>query len=321
VKITRRQLRRLINEAISDLKTIEISGEILFTTNNVYSSFGSFSAQSSDLNVTYYKIYINGIEKSGFEYGNQNIGILARNFYEKKKNPKYDPLGGDLQRITKNMSHVWSNYLNRQKDSHVKISPENMYNALSTEKLIVKWVNDPELIGTSSATVYENKAKRLIGNLIKESIRSSEEGLPMISPETVEKIKVLIDTKNKENETMAASLIEPFYNNLYQIEIVEGDIISVAVRNPKEFVLMDPELLDFMRSFNLKIDNEMPPRSGSEEPPMIPEATLEDPNHTRVYFDFPEYSEDDYDPYDEESSEDSGTFWQDPNRPDRGDYY
>ena len=158
--------------------------------------------------------------------------------------------------------------------------------------------------------------RRQLRRLIIESIRSVEEGSPMISPEMVEKIKILIDTKDKENETMAASLIEPFYNNLYQIEIVEGDIVSVGVRNPKEYVLMDTDLIDFMRSFNLKIDNEMPPRSGSEEPPMIPEATLEDPNHTRVYFDFPEDSEDDYDPYDEESSDNGGYYDE-----DLGDYY
>lgn len=163
--------------------------------------------------------------------------------------------------------------------------------------------------------------RRQLRRLIIESIRSVEEGSPMISPEMVEKIKILMATKDKENEVMAASLIEPFYNNLYQIEIVEGDIVSVGVRNSKEYVLMDTDLIDFMRSFNLKIDNEMPPRSGSEEPPMIPEATLEDPNHTRVYFDFPEDSDEDFDSYDEESSEDSGIFWQDPNRPDRGDYY
>ena len=158
--------------------------------------------------------------------------------------------------------------------------------------------------------------RRQLRRLIIESIRSVEEGLPMIPPEMVEKIKSLIATKDEENEAMAASLIEPFYNNLYQIEIVEGDIVSVGVRNPKEYVLMDTDLIDFMRSFNLKIDNEMPPSSGSEEPPMIPEATLEDPNHTRVYFDFPEDLEDDYDPYDEESSDDDGYYDE-----DLGDYY
>ena len=163
--------------------------------------------------------------------------------------------------------------------------------------------------------------RRQLRRLIKESIRSVEEGSPMIPPEMVEKIKILIASKDEENEAMAASLIEPFYNNLYQIEIDEGDIISVGVRNPKEFVLMDmdTDLTDFTRTFDLKIDHDkMPPRSGSEEPPMIPEATLEDPNHTRVYFDFPEDSEDEYDSYDEESSEESSEEYYDEIL---GDYY
>ena len=163
--------------------------------------------------------------------------------------------------------------------------------------------------------------RRQLRRLIRESIQPFEEVSSPIPSEMVEKLKILMATKDEENEAMVASLIEPFYNNLYQIEIVEGDIISVGVRNTKESVLMDTDLIDFMRSFDLKIDNEMPPRSGSEEPPMIPEATLEDPNHTRVYFDFPEDPEDDYDSYDEESSDDGGMFWQDPNRPDRGGYY
>jgi hypothetical protein len=168
--------------------------------------------------------------------------------------------------------------------------------------------------------------RRQLRRLIKESmIRSIEEGLPMIPPEEVEEIKSLIATKNKENEAMAARSIEQFYNNLYQIEIDKGDIISVGVRNPKEFVLMgeDTDLIDFMRSFDLKIDNEMPPRSGSEESPMIPEATLEDPNHTRVYFDFPEDPDEDLEVgFDKEPSGFANSrFILDPNRDDEGDYY
>ena len=179
-------------------------------------------------------------------------------------------------------------------------------------------------------TIKMKITRRKLRRLIRESIRSVEEGSPMIPPEMVEKIKILIASKNKENEAMAASLIEPFYNNLYQIEIDEGDIISVGVRNPKEFVLMDmdTDLTDFTRTFDLKIDNKMPPRSGSEEPPMIPEATLEDPNHTRVHFDSPEdlEPEDEDDSYDEDSYEEpsgfaNSRFIQDLRHPDRSDYY
>ena len=94
------------------------------------------------------------------------------------------------------------------------------------------------------------------------------------------------------------------YNDLYQIEVDDKGIVSVAVRAPVNTVMGNQELLSFMAKFELDFDKEVPFMTKAQEPSMKPEFTLEADDHTRVYFDLPEEdSEYDYDDYDEESSE------------------
>jgi len=113
------------------------------------------------------------------------------------------------------------------------------------------------------------------------------------------------------------------YRDLYQIEVDDKGIVSVAVRDSVNTVMSNEELLSFMAKFDLELAKEEPFRVKAQEPPMRPEFTLEADDHTRVYFeDSDEDLEAGFDDYDEEPSGFANSrFIQDPRRPDRGDYY
>jgi len=173
--------------------------------------------------------------------------------------------------------------------------------------------------------------RKQLRRLINEAVNSIESEAAPIPEDLVIKVKTLISTGEQENNNMAGFLIESFYTDLYQIEISEGDFISVAVKAPVDSVMENKDLSDFMMRFNLNLDSELPFTTKAQEPPMKPEFTLEDDLHTRVYFELPEEDlEVDFD-YDEESSEEyydeepsgfeNSRFIQDPRHPDRGDYY
>ena len=157
--------------------------------------------------------------------------------------------------------------------------------------------------------------RRKLRRLIRESIRSVEEGSSPILPEMVEELKTLIAT----NEAMAASLIESFYNDLYQLSIIEGDFISVAVRATKDNVLENPDLLDLMKNFNLEDNKEMPPAAigdASEAADVKDEYRLQSPDHSRVHFKYDDEADYDDGSYDEEPSEDDVIY-----DPEAGDFY
>jgi hypothetical protein len=154
--------------------------------------------------------------------------------------------------------------------------------------------------------------KRQLRRLIRESIQSFEVGLSPISPEMVEKLKALIATKDEANEAMAASLIESFYNDLYQLSIIEGDFISVAVRSTKDNVLENPDLLDLKRTFNLEFDEKMPPAAigdPSEVADVKDEYKLQSPDHSRVHFKYDDEADYDDGSYGEEPSEDDDPYY------------
>jgi hypothetical protein len=159
--------------------------------------------------------------------------------------------------------------------------------------------------------------RRKLRRLIRESIRSVEEESSLILPEMVEKLKALISTKDAANEAMAASLIESFYNDLYQLSIIEGDFISVAVRATKDNVLENPDLLDLMKNFNLEDDEKMPPAAigdASEAADVKDEYRLQSPDHSRVYF---KYEDEDDMSSDEDSESEDDVFYD----PEAGDFY
>lgn len=163
--------------------------------------------------------------------------------------------------------------------------------------------------------------RRKLRRLIRESIRSVEEGSSPILPEMVEKLKALIATKDAANEAMAASLIESFYNDLYQIEIDKGDFISVAVRATKDNVLENPDLLDLMKNFNLEDNEKMPPSAIGDAPEAADvkdEYRLQSPDHSRVHFKYDDEADYDDGSDDEEPSEDGELVIYDP---EAGDFY
>ena len=153
--------------------------------------------------------------------------------------------------------------------------------------------------------------RRKLRRLIRESIQSFEAGLSPIPPEMVEKLKALIATKDEANEAMAASLIESFYNDLYQLSIIEGDFISVAVEATKDKALDNPDVLDLKRNFNLEFDKEMPPSALGDAPEAVDvkdEYKLQSPDHCRVHFKYDDESDYDDGSYEEESSEGGGYY-------------
>ena len=117
------------------------------------------------------------------------------------------------------------------------------------------------------------------------------------------KIKALINTSKDDQDSadQVASLIESFYDDLYQLEIDEGDLISVAVKSPITEVMSNPDLLSLIQAFNLKVDPAMPVSIRSQESKhRRPEYTLASDDHSRVHFelpasDFEEVPEYDYD--------------------------
>ena len=155
--------------------------------------------------------------------------------------------------------------------------------------------------------------KRQLRRLIRESIQSAEEGLSPIPPKEVEKLKALIATKDEANEAMAASLIESFYKYLYQLTIIKGDFISVAVRATKDKALENPNVLDLKRTFNLEFDEGMPPAAigdPSEVADVKDEYKLQSPDHSRVHF-----------KYDDEADYDDGSYGEEPSEDDDPSYY
>ena len=167
--------------------------------------------------------------------------------------------------------------------------------------------------------------RRQLRRLIRESIGSIEEESPIISPEMVAKLKALIATKDEANEAMAASLIESFYNDLYQLSIIEGDFISVAVKVPKETADMNEDLNDLMTKFNLEFDEFMPHTTLETETANVKdEYKLQSPDHCRVHFKYDDEADYDDGSYDKEpklSDFAKSRFILDPNRDDEGDYY
>ena len=149
--------------------------------------------------------------------------------------------------------------------------------------------------------------RRQLRRLIKEAI----------DPNIVPKIMMLINSGDQENQNMAAELIESYYEDLYQLSIIEGDFISVAVKAPKETVSMNEDLNDLMTKFNLEFDEFMPPTTLETEVANVKdEYKLQSPDHCRVHFKYDDEADYDDGSYDEESSDD-GSYYDE----DLGDYY
>ena len=149
--------------------------------------------------------------------------------------------------------------------------------------------------------------RRKLRRLIKEAI----------DPNIIPKIMTLINSENQEDQNMAAALIEAYYEDLYQLSIIEGDFISVAVKAPKETVSMNEDLNDLMTKFNLEFDEFMPHTTLETEAANVKdEYKLQSPDHCRVHFKYDDETDYDDGSYDEESSENGGYYDE-----DLGDYY
>ena len=152
--------------------------------------------------------------------------------------------------------------------------------------------------------------RRKLRRLIKEAI----------DPNSIPKIMMLINSDNQEDQNMAAALIESYYEDLYQLSIIEGDFISVAVKAPKETVSMNADLNDLMTKFNLEFDEFMPHTTLETETANVKdEYKLQSPDHCRVHFKYDDEADYDDSSYDGESSENGGfggNFDE-----DLGDYY
>lgn len=149
--------------------------------------------------------------------------------------------------------------------------------------------------------------RRQLRRLIKEAI----------DPNIVPKIMMLINSGDQENQNMAAELIESYYEDLYQLSIIEGDFISVAVKVPKETVSMNEDLNDLMTKFNLEFNQYFAPTTlETETANLKDEYKLQSPDHCRVHFKYDDEADYDDDSYDEESSDYGGYYDE-----DLGDYY
>lgn len=149
--------------------------------------------------------------------------------------------------------------------------------------------------------------RRQLRRLIKEAI----------DPNIVPKIMMLINSGDQENQNMAAELIESYYEDLYQLSIIEGDFISVAVKVPKETVSMNEDLNDLMTKFNLEFNQYWAPTTlETETANLKDEYKLQSPDHCRVHFKYDDEADYDDDSYDEESSDYGGYYDE-----DLGDYY
>ena len=118
---------------------------------------------------------------------------------------------------------------------------------------------------------------------------------------------------------MAASLIESFYKHLYQLSIIKGDFVSVAVETTKDKALENLDVLDLKRTFNLEFDEKMPPAAigdPSEVADVKDEYKLQSPDHSRVHFKYDDEADYDDGSYDEESSEDGVIY-----DPETGEFY
>ena len=156
-------------------------------------------------------------------------------------------------------------------------------------------------------TIKMKITRRKLRRLIKEAI----------DPNSIPKIMMLINSDNQEDQNMAAALIETYYEDLYQLSIIEGDFISVAVKAPKETGSMNEDLNDLMTKFNLEFDEFMPPTTLETETANVKdEYKLQSPDHCRVHFKYDEEADYDDGSYDEESSGD-GDYYDE----DLGDYY
>ncbi len=152
--------------------------------------------------------------------------------------------------------------------------------------------------------------RKQLKKIITEAINSIESEIISIPQTLMPKIKALINTSKDDQDSadQIANLIESFYDDLYQLEIDEGDLISVAVKSPIAEVMSNTDLLSFIQAFNLKVDPVMPVSVRSQESKdMRPEYTLASDDHSRVHFELPvsdfeeapEYDYDDTSYYDE----------------------
>ena len=152
--------------------------------------------------------------------------------------------------------------------------------------------------------------RRKLRRLIKEAI----------DPNAIPEITVLINSDNQEDQNMAAALIESYYEDLYQLSIIQGDFISVAVKAPKETVWPEStneDLNDLMTKFNLEFNQYWAPTTlETETANLKDEYKLQSPDHCRVHFKYDDEADYDDGSYDEESSEDGGYYDE-----DLGDYY